>query len=133
MPKKTIAPSNQKTDEDFIDLMQHAFRLKRPCADCPFLKVGAISLMPGRLDGIKQDLLENDKQGFPCHKTTHSPRGGEFDDEGEYKASGHESMCAGAAAFLIKQGRPTVAMRMAAAFGAIEMTDWDQSLNLIAD
>ncbi|GAB0079355.1 hypothetical protein TOC8171_47610 [Pseudomonas syringae] len=41
--------------------------------------------------------------------------------------SGHEAMCAGAAAFLMKHHRPTVGMRYAFATGAASPTDWDEA------
>ena len=88
-------------------------RLKKPCANCPFRKEGAIELVPGRLEGIINDIVENDMTTFHCHKTVHSKSGGEWDEEGNYAPSGQESMCAGAAAYLMKIGRPTVAMRIA--------------------
>ncbi|MGX4925847.1 hypothetical protein ACUYF2_24335 (plasmid) [Escherichia coli] len=88
-------------------------RLKKPCANCPFRKEGAIELAPGRLEGIINDIVENDMTTFHCHKTVHSKSGGEWDEEGNYAPSGQESMCAGAAAYLMKIGRPTVAMRIA--------------------
>lgn len=37
--------------------MEAAFRLKKPCANCPFLKCGAIDLAPGRLDSIIAQLV----------------------------------------------------------------------------
>jgi len=105
---------------------QH-LRLKRPCANCPFLKQGAIELAPGRLDGIIAGLIKDDRSTFQCHKTVHSARGGEWDDEGNYIPSGHESMCAGAAAYLMKRKRPTVGMRIAFAMGVASPDDWDDA------
>ena len=55
------------------------FRLKAPCANCPFLKAGGIELNPGRLEGIKAHLLRDDYSSFYCHKTTHHT--GEEEDE----------------------------------------------------
>jgi len=90
------------------------FRLKKPCSNCPFLKEGAIELQPGRLDGIVKHLLADDWSTFRCHKTVHNKKtGGEWDDVGRYHASGKEAMCMGAAVYLEKLGRPTVAMRIA--------------------
>ncbi|EHD8952103.1 hypothetical protein OCP19_004830 [Salmonella enterica subsp. enterica serovar Typhimurium] len=100
-------------------------RLKKPCANCPFRKEGAIELAPGRLEGIINDIVENDMTTFHCHKTVHLKSGGEWDEEGNYAPSGQESMCAGAAAYLMKIGRPTVAMRIAFAFGDAKVSDWD--------
>lgn len=94
------------------------FALRRPCANCPFRKEGAIDLEPGRLAGIVSSLLDGEATTFHCHKTVHNDRtGGEWGEDGEYRASGQESMCAGAAIYLEKLGRPTVAMRLGVAYG----------------
>lgn len=111
---------------------QH-LRLKRPCANCLFLKQGAIELEPGRLDGIITALIEDDHSTFSCHKTVHSARGGEWDDDGNYTPSGHESMCAGAASYLMKHKRPTVGMRIAFATGMASPTDWNEAQALIIE
>jgi hypothetical protein len=115
------------------DPFKHHLRLKRPCSNCPFLKEGAIPLQPGRLEGIVSDLVENDSSTFQCHKTVHSARGGDWDGEDNYTPSGHEAMCAGAAAYLMNRDRPTQIMRVAFALGAATPTDWDNSKALIID
>lgn len=103
---------------------QNLFMLRRPCANCPFLKQGAIELAPGRLDGIVETLVSDDRSTFHCHKTVHNGRtGGEWDDEGNYAASGHESMCAGAMIYLEKLGRPTVGMRVGRVLGMYSPND----------
>lgn len=104
---------------------EHHLRLKKPCENCPFLTEGAIELAPGRLEGIIEQLLTDDYSTFQCHKTVHSKRGGEWDDNGNYTPSGHEAMCAGAAAVLMKRRRPTVAMRIAFVQGAARPDQWD--------
>jgi hypothetical protein len=109
------------------------FRLKRPCQNCPFKKKGAIELEPGRLKGIVEGLLKDDASSFPCHKTVHCSAGGEFDDEGNYIASGHEAMCAGAAAYLSKVGRPTIGMRIGFLTNEITPSDWDAVMDDIID
>lgn len=48
------------------------------------LERGAIELAPGRLDGIIEQLTSDDHSTFPCHKTLHCARGGEWNEEGEY-------------------------------------------------
>lgn len=103
----------------------HHLRLKRPCDNCPFLVDGAIELAAGRVEGIIEELLTNDQSTFQCHKTVHSARGGKWDDDGNYEASGHEAMCTGAAALLMKRGRPTVGMRIAFALGVAKPDQWD--------
>lgn len=93
-----------------------AFKLKRPCSNCPFLKEGAIDLRPGRLEGIIHGLVSDDTTTFHCHKTVHGKQGGQWieHDNGEstYVPSNKESMCAGAMAYLEKVGRPNIIMRI---------------------
>lgn len=63
-----------------------------------------MELMPGRLEGIIETLVEDDHSTFQCHKTVHNSRtGGSWDDEGNYEATGLESMCAGAMIYLEKK------------------------------
>ncbi|WP_153785301.1 hypothetical protein [Pseudomonas sp. EMN2] len=112
---------------------KHHLRLKRPCVNCPFLKKGAIELAPGRLEGIISALVEDDHSTFQCHKTVHSARGGEWDEDGNYTASGHEAMCAGAAAYLMKKRMPSVGMRFAFATGAARPDDWDEVQDLVIE
>jgi hypothetical protein len=107
------------------DPFKHHLRLKKPCENCPFLVEGAIELGPGRVEGIIETLLADDHSTFQCHKTVHSARGGDWDEDGSYTPSGHEAMCAGAAALLMKRRRPTVAMRIAFALGAARPDQWD--------
>lgn len=75
--------------------------------------------------GSSSSFLADDRSTFQCHKTVHSERGGTWDDDGTYVPSGHEAMCAGAAALLMKRGRPTVTMRFAFALGKVRPDQWD--------
>lgn len=113
--------------------MKRAFRLKRPCANCPFRTQGAISLMPGRLEGIIENLLADDTSSFSCHKTVHNSSGGEWDDDGNYTASGNEAQCAGANAYLMKVSRPSVSMRLGMAFKAIDASHWDDAKKVVIE
>jgi hypothetical protein len=99
-------------------------RLKKPCANCPFRKEGAIELQPGRLEGIIAGLEEDDHSTFLCHKTVHHESGGEWNESGDYEASGNEAMCAGAAIYLMKIGRPTVTMRVALITKEVDRHYW---------
>lgn len=111
--------------------LRRFFRLKAPCANCPFLKAGGIELNPGRLEGIKSHLLRDDYSSFYCHKTTHLT-GGEEDEDGEgYNPSGREAHCAGAVAFLLSRGRSNIAMRLAFAEGLITPADFAPAINMI--
>jgi hypothetical protein len=112
------------------DPFKELLRLKRPCSNCPFRVSGAIELMPGRLEGIVRDLLADDYLTFHCHKTLD---GDERDDEDGYSPTGNEAMCAGAAAVMMKRGRPSVAMRIAFAIGAVEPTRWDACATDVID
>lgn len=115
------------------DPFAHHLRLKKPCDNCPFLVDGAIELSPGRIEGIIDGLLSDDQSTFLCHKTVHSRRGGEWDDDGNYAPSGEEAMCAGAAALLMKRGRPTVSMRLAMALGVAQRDQWDDIAPQVID
>lgn len=97
----------------------HYFRLKKPCANCPFRgDEKAISLSPGRLEQIKSDLLADDHSSFDCHKTVYK-----VNSTAKRKRS-DRSMCAGAARFLMQEGRPTVNMRLAFALDIIKPSDF---------
>lgn len=115
------------------DPFKHHLRLKRPCSNCPFLKRGAIALQPGRLDGIIAGLISDDSSTFECHKTVHCDRGGEWDGDDNYTPSGHEAMCAGAAAYLLKRGRTTQVMRFAFVLGVASPGDWDEAKQLVIE
>ena len=117
------------------------YRLKTPCAKCPFRKEGAIELRPGRLEGIIEDLLENDQNTFQCHNTIATDDSlvdVDDADEAEYRSQAPlvmqgERMCAGAAAYLIKKGRPSVGMRYAMALGIISKDHWGKAEELVID
>jgi hypothetical protein len=101
--------------------------LKKPCANCPFLIDGAIELAPGRLEGIIEDLVNDDGSNFQCHKTVHSKHGGDWiegDGGGQhYEPSGNESMCIGSAIYMLKIGRPSISMRFALITKMIDLAE----------
>lgn len=110
------------------------FALRRPCADCPFRKEGGVHLEPGRLAGIVDGLMSGEHTTFHCHKTVHSARtGGEWDDDGNYRASGQESMCAGAIVYLEKAKRPTVGMKLGVLYGLYDPARLADSHDCIID
>lgn len=109
--------------------------MKRPCANCPFRREDAIELRPGRLEDIIAGLAGDDESNFYCHKTVHGPRGGTFvdvdEDEGvHYEASGHESACMGAVAYMLRAGRPSIAIRYAL---AVKLLDFAQVAELFPE
>ena len=113
------------------------FKLKKPCANCPFLKEGGVPLRPGRLEGIVEE-LHDDHSHFLCHKTVHNNRtGGEWDDDDDgdhrYQASGMESQCVGSMIYLLKEGRQNVSMRLAAAFGMVDFDELQAQADKVID
>lgn len=107
------------------------FKMKRPCADCPFLEDGGIELQDGRLEQIKRDLMTDDERPFHCHKTTYS-NGGIYDENSEkYLPSGKELYCAGAMAFLHANRRMNVPMRLGIVFGVLDIADLEATIPLI--
>ena len=98
------------------------FAVKKPCTNCPFRKVGGISLAEGRLDDIKRTLLSSDQEVFFCHKTTYQ---GSADDmeEGQYQPSGRESYCMGAMAWLYVNCRLNLATRLGILQGSVPIEE----------
>lgn len=91
------------------------YRLKKPCANCPFLKDKnrAIKLRADRVPGIIEDLLSGRSTGFTCHKTLSGHyEGDEDDDEARYVPGDGELQCAGALAVLEKLGHKTDLMQV---------------------
>jgi hypothetical protein len=79
------------------------FKLREPCADCPFRRDIDFHLSPSRAQEIADALMTG--QTFACHKTT--------------KETGHgnEQHCAGALIFLEAQANPNQLMRIAERIG----------------
>lgn len=112
------------------------YALRKPCANCPFRRKGAIELMPGRLEGIVKDLLEDDTSTFTCHKTLKAVPEPVDDEDGPLPRRVYqegEKMCAGAATYLQKQGRPSIGMRYALMMGSIPPDQWSDAEPLVID
>lgn len=107
------------------------FAMKTPCKNCPFLKEHGIPLAEGRLQEIKNDLLDDDTVPFFCHKTTYSTGGGYDDDSDRYQLSGKESYCMGAMAYLYAKRRLNVPTRMGIILGLCELNDIENTIPLI--
>ncbi|ALN97773.1 hypothetical protein Bp8pS_094 [Bacillus phage vB_BpuM-BpSp] len=86
------------------------FNLKKPCKDCPFVKGSSTNttLIEGRLDGIKYDLLNN--HTFSCHKTV------DYDKNNK----NNEQHCVGAMLYLYKENRPNQMMRVGERLGFLD-------------
>ncbi|KJZ17445.1 hypothetical protein TW86_04120 [Halomonas sp. S2151] len=88
------------------------FRLKRPCANCPFRADDqAIDLAPGRIESIAEEITSGDGLLFYCHKTLSGDR--DHDDEDGYEPGASDSVCAGSLIFQMKAGRVPIPARFA--------------------
>jgi hypothetical protein len=92
------------------------FKVKIPCAECPFRKNIRPFLTAGRAAQIAGD-LSDDHHWFACHHTT-----------GPAIKTENQSQCAGSMGVLWKMHRPNIAMRLAIHFKLITLTE----LNRIA-
>lgn len=90
------------------------FDLRAPCPACPFRTDILFHLHPGRVEAICHGIVVDHEQ-FICHKTTH------HDEDGEYVPSKTDQHCYGAMVFLLKQGAPNIAMRLAAMTGRLDL------------
>jgi hypothetical protein len=90
------------------------FDLKRPCSDCVFRKVGAIHLHPARRPGIVAYLLGDDRRWFRCHQKS-------------------GAQCVGSMILLLKHDRPSVSMRLAAAFGMLDFEQLREQYPLVIE
>lgn len=107
--------------------------MKMPCENCPFRREGSINLRSGRLESIIDDLVSNDHKNFYCHKSVHGKNGGQWDDEQNYTESGNELFCAGAAAYLMKIDRPSIAMRYAFVTGLVSPVRYKDLADQVID
>lgn len=95
------------------------FRLKKPCANCPFRNDGnAINLSDARFKEIVESITQDDSITFPCHKTVYDSDGRETKNQSAY--------CVGAMAYLYKTGQPNVAMRLGFATGLITESELEE-------
>lgn len=110
------------------------YRLKKPCANCPFLKDAskAIRLHPERVPSILEDLLSGRSTGFACHKTLDGHYE-EDDEESRYVPGQTEQQCAGALAVLEKLGRPTDLMQIMGRMGAYDAERYRKLTDVVID
>lgn len=122
-------------------MSRNPYSLKKPCANCPFLKdvTKAIKLHPDRVPGIIEDLLAGKASSFSCHKSVYSKNGGRWVDdpdseEGErYEASGNELQCAGSLIVLQKLGHQTDLMQIMERLGWYNPADFEPYHDLVID
>lgn len=106
-----------------MDIISQTYRIKRPCADCPFRSDGnGIDLMPGRLSQIAHDITQGDGKTFYCHKTLSGERFEELEEEDVgYEPGRKEAACAGALIFQFKHGRLPIEARFGVMQKAIDL------------
>lgn len=85
--------------------MGRGYKLRRPCAECPFRTDVPPYLTGVRAADISIALLRGSE--FACHETT------EHDDEGEAHTTPDSMFCAGALIVLEKMDQPNQMMRIA--------------------
>lgn len=87
------------------------FDMKRPCDNCPFLKVGGIRLTFLRVQEVAGGMLSTNGAKFACHKTV------EYDFDGEGANRNGQKHCAGALIFAEKHQTATQMMRISEGLG----------------
>jgi hypothetical protein len=90
------------------------YDLKKPCDNCPFLKVGGVRLSQRRVEEIAGAMLDWNGSTFACHKTTIEVE----TEEGGDRANGPKTRhCAGALIFAEKHENANQMMRIAERLG----------------
>lgn len=99
--------------------------MKKPCANCPFLKEGGVPLRLGRIEEI-HDVVAGERGGvFPCHKSVKVREEEEDSDDerdGKFNALKHpeSSHCAGAIIYSLKLETPNQMTRIGMRLGAFD-------------
>jgi hypothetical protein len=93
------------------------FRLKRPCANCPFRRT------QGKLFGLGRERVEEivEAIAFQCHKTVDY----EVEDDEPPKPGDKPQQCAGLMAVLHREGRPNQIMQIAIRLGHLNPVELD--------
>lgn len=93
------------------------FRLKRPCAECPFLKQGGIRLTRARTDEVANYFINVSGRHpwtgatFPCHKTVVDVEDEDESDDARALRMDFE-MCTGGIIFGLKQQEQSTAVQL---------------------
>lgn len=94
------------------------FKLKTPCANCPFRTDVKAYLTQGRAEEIAEGIT-TEQQTFTCHKTLSR------DDDGNTLNSQQEQHCAGALIMLEHMDKPNQMMRIAERLGMYDRRQLD--------
>ena len=109
------------------------FKLKRPCAKCPFRSDKVFPLHPGRTEDILNGLLRGGT--FACHETVDYDNQPDDDEDGDsfHVSTDGEQHSAGAAILLEKMNAPNQMMRIAERLGLYDRTKLDMSAPVYED
>jgi hypothetical protein len=99
------------------------FRLRRPCANCPFRTDVPPYLRGGRAAQIAQDIALGSI--FSCHKTVDYDRPEEDFEPGAWVPGDGEQFCAGALIAMVRGEEPNQAVRMAERMGLLDIDALD--------
>lgn len=102
------------------------FDMKKPCAQCPFARAGAV-LEADSARNILGQFADGSGGTFPCHKTA------EVGDDGLFDATPESQHCIGALAFAEKQGVSTNFMRVAGRLGVYDPAAAEACADLVYD
>lgn len=92
---------------------ENPYSIKKPCANCPFRKEGAIELQEGRVESILLDLINGKTTGFTCHKTIRR-------FAGKRLPTTEHKQCAGALIALEKMNHQTQLMQVMSRLGVYD-------------
>ncbi|KAB7891346.1 hypothetical protein [Poseidonibacter ostreae] len=93
------------------------YRKSKSCNNCPFLDNGKkIRLNNGRVNDIKEMLLNDNASSFNCHKTVYS-----LDEDMNTTEKQELKMCYGAYKFLKENDSPNIQMKLALSMGLKEL------------
>ncbi len=98
------------------------YRLKSPCAKCPFRTDIKPFLKSDRVLEIEDSLYNGE---FPCHETLDYDQDSDADDGGEGRETEKTAHCAGALILLEKLDRPSQMMRISERLGMYDRRNLD--------
>ena len=93
------------------------FKLKRPCANCPFRKGQGSAF---RLNIARLSKVMHDAAAFQCHKTVDYGT-----DDPDARQGNHRQQCAGLMAVLHRADQPNSIMQVGVRFGAFDPGELD--------
>lgn len=103
-----------------------SYDLTKPCANCPFLRMGGVRLTRGRTREIAQNMLSPNGNEFYCHQTL-DYENEDVDGDCAGEPTDKTQHCAGALIFAEKNGTETQMMRICHRIGLYHPDDLQDS------